>query len=187
MKTAPVRASTLILALTAGALSCAPAPAAVECASRAAGPLKPAALERFEREPAALLRRFPHGGYAMAEATAQLAARGPRAIAQILSLAARARGAQQQALGQGLSHFVSLCAAHEPEIVGAANASVVSAGRPALSRAFFLNANSTATIHSVRPKPPIPRGSLIGQRLDRPAELPGQNLRDPFGSPELWR
>lgn len=147
--------------------------------------LKPAVIERFEKEPKELLDSYPRGGYAMSEATFQLAARGPKATAKLLSAAPMALFAQQKAMGEGLRRFVDLCSAKDPDGVKAVNSLVASAGVASLSRAFLQGDDAPSQLpgRGAGQAPPLP-DDLTSSAGDN---SPFNPFPDPFGRLEEWR
>lgn len=134
------RLTTTIVALAAMAVF------APSVAAQVAGPphaLAAATIDRYERDPQALLSDFSSGGLALSSRVRAFAVSDPKAATILLALARTANDAQKAAIGAGLAGAVKALALRDPQAAEAIRLQVAQSGIDALITAFIAASSPT--------------------------------------------
>ena len=102
-------------------------------------------IERYERDPQALLSDFSAGGLALASRVRAFVMSDPSATATLLALARTANDAQKAAIGAGLAEAAKALARIDPQAAEAIRRQVAQSGIDVLVTAFFAALSATVT------------------------------------------
>jgi hypothetical protein len=107
--------------------------------------LAKATIDRYDRDPQALLSDFSAGGLALASRVRAFVTSDPNAAATLLALAGAANDAQKAAIGAGLAEAAKALALTNPQAAEAIRRQVAQSGIDALITAFIAASSPTVT------------------------------------------
>ena len=134
--------------LTATFVALAMAALAPFAAAQVANPphaLAKTTIDRYDRDPQALLSDFSAGGLALASRVRAFVTSDPNAAATLLALARTANDAQKAAIGAGLAEAAKALALSDPQAAEAIRQLVAQSGIDALVTAFIAASSPTVT------------------------------------------
>jgi hypothetical protein len=121
---------------------------ASSAAAQTAGPphaLAKATIDRYERDPQALLSDFSSGGLALSSRVRAFVISEPKAAATLLALAGAANDAQKAAIGAGLAGAAKALALTDRQAAEAIRQQVAQSGIDVLVTAFIAASSPTVT------------------------------------------